>query len=162
MCRIAGLITKEFSADQLKHQITNMCNSMKHGGPDDFGIVVDESSFVSLGNRRLSILDLSAAGHQPMLSDDEKLVITYNGEIYNFKILRAELQKKGFLFKTATDTEVILKAYQCWGEESFAKLSGMFAFCIHDKINEVIYLVRDQSGVKAVFWQDNSISFLFG
>ena len=161
MCRIAGLITKEFSADQLKHQITNMCNSMKHGGPDDFGIVVDESSFVSLGNRRLSILDLSAAGHQPMLSDDEKLVITYNGEIYNFKILRAELQKKGFLFKTATDTEVILKAYQCWGEESFAKLSGMFAFCIHDKINEVIYLVRDQSGVKPVYYQNNSKSFSF-
>ena len=106
MCRIAGIVTKEFSVNQLKHQITQMCDSMKHGGPDDFGIVIDEVSAVSLGNRRLAILDLSPAGHQPMFSDDENLVITYNGEIYNFKTLRTELIHKGFQFKTATDTEV--------------------------------------------------------
>ena len=161
MCRIAGLITKEFSINQLRHQITNMCDSMKHGGPDDFGIVVDETNFVSLGNRRLSILDLSAAGHQPMLSDDEKLVITYNGEIYNFKSLRAELIKKGCSFKTNTDTEVILKAYQYWGEDSFTKLNGIFAFCIYDKVKNIIYLVRDQSGVKPAYYHINSKYFSF-
>ncbi len=161
MCRIAGIITKEFSINHLNHQITKMCDSMKHGGPDDFGIVVDENSFVGLGNRRLSILDLSAAGHQPMLTDDEKLVITYNGEIYNFKTLRAELIKLGFLFKTESDTEVILKAYQCWGEESFSKLNGIFAFCIHDKVKNVVYLVRDQSGVKPVYYNSNAKYFSF-
>lgn len=161
MCRIAGIVTKEFSVNQLKHQITQMCDSMKHGGPDDFGIVIDEVSAVSLGNRRLAILDLSPAGHQPMFSDDENLVITYNGEIYNFIPLRAELTLKGFLFKTATDTEVILKAYQYWGEKAFSKLNGIFAFCIHDKVKNLIYLVRDQNGVKPVYYCANNKYFSF-
>ena len=161
MCRIAGIVTKEFSVNQLKHQITQMCDSMKDGGPDDFGIVIDEVSAGSLGNRRLAILDLSPAGHQPMFSDDENLVITYNGEIYNFKTLRTELIHKGFQFKTATDTEVILKAYQCWGDNAFGKLNGVFAFCIHDKVKNLIYLVRDQSGVKPVYYCANNKYFSF-
>lgn len=161
MCRIAGIITKEFSVDQLKHQLTKMCDSMKHGGPDDFGIEINQANDVGLGNRRLSILDLSAAGHQPMFSDDENLVITYNGEIYNFISLRTELTHKGFQFKTTTDTEVILKAYQYWGDNAFGKLNGVFAFCIHDKVKNLIYLVRDQSGVKPVYYCANNSYFSF-
>lgn len=161
MCRIAGIITKEFSIDHLNHQLTKMCDSMKRGGPDDFGVEIDPATFVGLSNRRLSILDLSAAGHQPMFANDEKLVITYNGEIYNFKTLRTELIDNGFSFKTTTDTEVILKAYQCWGEAAFAKLNGIFAFCIHDKVKNVVYLVRDQSGVKPVYYSSDSKQFSF-
>lgn len=161
MCRIAGIITKNFPITRLAHQLTKMCDSMKHGGPDDFGIEVDAASFVGLGNRRLSILDLSAAGYQPMLTDDEKLVITYNGEVYNFKILRTELIHKGYIFKTTTDTEVILKAYQCWGEDAFARLNGSFAFCIYDKVKNIVYLVRDQSGIKPVYYSSDSKQFSF-
>ncbi|KQC02416.1 asparagine synthase (glutamine-hydrolyzing) [Pedobacter sp. Hv1] len=161
MCRIAGIITKEFSVDQLKHYITLMCNSMIHGGPDDFGYAVDTNTMVCLGNRRLAILDLSLAGHMPMFSDDENIVITYNGEIYNFKILREALIKKGFKFKTDTDTEVIIKAYQCWGEEAFNQLNGIFAFCIHDKIKNCVYLVRDQSGIKPLYYSADRHQFSF-
>lgn len=161
MCRIAGIITKEFSVDQLKHYITLMCNSMIHGGPDDFGYVVDTDKMVCLGNRRLAILDLSLAGHMPMFSDDENVVITYNGEIYNFKILRAELIKEGFKFKTDTDTEVIIKAYQCWGENAFNKLNGIFAFSLHDKIKDCVYLVRDQSGIKPLYYTADRHHFSF-
>ncbi len=138
-----------------------MCDSMKHGGPDDFGCLVDPETNVSLGNRRLAIMDLSAAGHQPMLSDDEKITITYNGEIYNFKTIREELILNGFRFKTDTDTEVIIKAYQFWGESSFSKLNGIFAFCIHDKIKNCVYLVRDQSGVKPVYYSADQNKFIF-
>lgn len=161
MCRIAGIITKEFSVDQLKHYITLMCNSMIHGGPDDFGYTVDTNTMVCLGNRRLAILDLSLAGHMPMFSDDENIVITHNGEIYNFKILREELIKEGFKFKTDTDTEVIIKAYQCWGEEAFDKLNGIFAFCIHDKNKNCVYLVRDQSGIKPLYYSADAHQFSF-
>jgi asparagine synthase (glutamine-hydrolysing) len=161
MCRIAGIISRDYSIDKLKHNITLMCDSMKHGGPDDFGYAIDTEKKVCLGNRRLSILDLSNAGHMPMLSDDEKIVITYNGEIYNFKILRAELLKLGFQFKTETDTEVIIKAYQCWGEESFAKLNGIFAFSLHDKSNNCVYLVRDQSGIKPIYYCADAKKFTF-
>ena len=161
MCRIAGIITKEFSVDQLKHYITLMCNSMIHGGPDDFGYTVDTDTMVCLGNRRLAILDLSLAGHMPMFSDDENIVITHNGEIYNFKILREELIKEGFRFKTDTDTEVIIKAYQCWGEEAFNRLNGIFAFCIHDKVKNCVYLVRDQSGIKPLYYSADARQFSF-
>lgn len=161
MCRIAGIITKEFSISHLNHQLTKMCDSMRRGGPDDFGVEIDPDTFVGLGSRRLSILDLSAAGHQPMFADEEKLVITYNGEIYNFKSLKTELINNGFKFKTTTDTEVILKAYQCWGEDAFARLNGIFAFCLHDKIKNFVYLVRDQSGIKPVYYSSDSKQFSF-
>jgi asparagine synthase (glutamine-hydrolysing) len=161
MCRIAGIIAPNFSSEQLKHQVTLMCNSMAHGGPDDFGVTVDEEKKVSLGNRRLSILDLSAAGHQPMFSDDEQIVIAYNGEIYNFKVLREHLIQEGFHFKTDSDTEVIIKAYQFWGENSFEKLNGIFAFCLHDKTKNCCYLVRDQSGVKPLYYTGDTHHFIF-
>ncbi|MEE1945123.1 asparagine synthase (glutamine-hydrolyzing) [Pedobacter sp. KR3-3] len=161
MCRIAGVIAKNFSVPQLQNHVTLMCESMKHGGPDDFGVVVDEERKVCLGNRRLSILDLSQAGHQPMLSDNSQIVIAYNGEIYNFKLLRSELAQHGFKFKSESDTEVIIKAYEFWGEGAFEKLNGIFAFCLHDKRKNCVYLVRDHSGVKPLYYNANINQLVF-
>jgi asparagine synthase (glutamine-hydrolysing) len=161
MCRISGVIAKNLSPEELNHHVTLMCNSMIHGGPDDFGIAVDANAKVGLGNRRLAILDLSAAGHQPMFSGEGEIVITYNGEIYNFKVLRSELIKNGFHFHTETDTEVIIKAYQFWGEQAFGKFNGIFAFCLHDKVKNCFYLVRDQSGIKPLYYSHNNKQFLF-
>lgn len=134
---------------------------MKHGGPDDFGISVDEERKVCLGNRRLSILDLSPAGHQPMQSDNGQITIAYNGEIYNFKILRDELIKNGFQFSSESDTEVIIKAYEFWGEDAFKKFNGIFAFGLHDKSKDCIYLVRDHSGVKPLYYNANVNQLIF-
>ncbi len=161
MCRIAGVISKNFSVPELQNHVTLMCDSMKHGGPDDFGVVVDGERKVCLGNRRLSILDLSEAGHQPILNDDAQLVIAYNGEIYNFKLLRNELVQHGFKFNSESDTEVIIKAYEFWGEDAFEKLNGIFAFCLHDKRKNCIYLVRDQSGVKPLYYNANINQLVF-
>lgn len=161
MCRIAGIIAKDISPEQLVYQVTQMCDSMAHGGPDDFGTEIDLVSGVCFGHRRLSILDLSQAGHQPMFSDDHKIVISYNGEIYNFKILKAELITNGYVFKTETDTEVIIKAYQHWGENAFEKFNGIFAFSLHDKLKNCIYLVRDQSGIKPLYYSRNNSQFHF-
>lgn len=134
---------------------------MKHGGPDDFGCYVDPGTKVSLGSRRLSILDLSPAGHQPMPDNEGNIVITHNGEIYNYKSLREDLRKEGFIFTTRTDTEVILKAYQFWGEDAFSRLNGIFAFCLYDKIKSCVYLVRDQSGVKPVYYTADQKQLIF-
>jgi asparagine synthase (glutamine-hydrolysing) len=98
---------------------------MIHGGPYDFGTAIDVDSGVCLGHRRLSILDLSSAGHQPMFDEQQNIGISYNGEIYNFKILKEELIQLGISFKTQTDTEVIIQAYLFWGEAAFAKFNGI-------------------------------------
>ncbi len=137
-----------------------MCDEQKHGGPDDEGIWKDEPAGLVLGHRRLSLLDLSAAGHQPMIYKD-RYVISYNGEVYNFKILRKELEQLGHRFITQTDTEVILAAYEQWGTQSFARLEGMFAFAIWDKEEKKLLLVRDPSGIKPLyyFFKDGTLAF---
>lgn len=152
MCRIAGIINSKNSFEKVNQQVKAMCDSMQHGGPDDHGIYTAEKTPLCLGNRRLAILDLSSTGHQPMLSHKEDLVITYNGEIYNYKQIRTELINLGYIFKTQTDTEVILYAYQHWGETAFEKLDGIFAFCIFDKREQCVYLVRDQNGIKPLYY----------
>jgi asparagine synthase (glutamine-hydrolysing) len=111
-------------------------------GPDDEGVFVDNN--VSLGHRRLSIIDLSAAGHQPMCNENGNIWIVYNGEIYNFQEIRGKLQQKGHLFKSKTDTEVIIHAYEQWGIKSFDMFNGMWAFCIYDKEKKELILSRDR------------------
>ena len=150
MCRIAGLVdfTKGLNSKQLEELTLSMRDSMSHGGPDDAGIYVDEGKGVALGHRRLSILDLSPLGHQPMITEGAEIVITYNGEIYNFQEIKQDLINQGYKFRSNADTEVIIKAYQEWGENTFHKLLGMFAFCLYDKNRKVIYLARDHAGVK--------------
>jgi len=127
-----------------------MCAAMAHGGPDDTGFLRDGA--VCLGHKRLSIIDLSSAAHQPMRAAGRNVWVTYNGEIYNFPELRKELSLLGHKFSSASDTEVIISAYLQWGEEAFAKFSGMFAFCLYDKENALVYLVRDAVGIKPLYY----------
>jgi asparagine synthase (glutamine-hydrolysing) len=158
MCRIVGKISRE-RVDNFEKGLRTMLNSVKHGGPDDEGIYIDGA--VALGHRRLSIIDLSIAGHQPMVSVSSDLVISYNGEIYNYLNIKNELQNKGFSFKTQTDTEVILAAYQNWGTEAFDRFEGIFAFALYDKRRELFFLVRDHLGVKPLYYFLNEHELLF-
>ena len=159
MCRIAGVFSK--TKINLSSTVTNMCTAMKNGGPDDFGIYVDENIPLALGHRRLSIIDLSNAGHQPMLSIDSSLVLTYNGEIYNYLEIRDDLEKIGYSFKTNTDTEVIINAYLEWGSNSFEKFRGMYAFVIFDKKTQKLILVRDHAGIKPLYFYKTEDAFIF-
>ena len=158
-----------------------MNQAVKHRGPDDegfwlydsgqgisfsgndstsaikeqFPVLQDRNSEIALGFRRLSIIDLSEKGHQPMLSENEQIIITFNGEIYNFKKIRKELETLGHFFQSNSDTEVILKAYQEWGNSAFAKLDGMFAVCIADLTRQKLILARDRVGMKPLFYYQN-------
>lgn len=129
-----------------------MCRSLKHGGPDDEGVFLDEGARLAFGHRRLSIIDLSRNGHQPMTDVNKKAWITFNGEIYNYPELKAELTALGLGFHSETDTEVILQAYLKWGEAAFARLRGIFAFAIYDVDNELVYIVRDSNGIKPLYY----------
>lgn len=158
MCRIAGIIDRNQNLGQSKIDVKSMCDAMAHGGPDDDGLMVLNEHSV-FGHRRLSILDLSDAGHQPMVFDD--LVITYNGEIYNYKSLKLALEQLQFSFKTETDTEVILKGFKAWGTELFIKLEGMFAFALYNSNEQTTYLVRDQMGVKPLYYANENQRLIF-
>ena len=139
--------------------IRAMCDRITYRGPDDSGVYTDGN--IGLGHRRLSILDLSSAGHQPMATDDRKLWITYNGEIYNFKELREDLKTKGYSFKSNCDTEVILYLYREYEEQCLEYLRGMFAFAIWDTSREVLFLARDRIGKKPLFYYFNEKEFIF-
>lgn len=160
MCGIVGIITLNNQKIN-ESTLIGMRDAIKHRGPDDEGIYINEEKTVGIGHRRLSIIDLSPSGHQPMGNEDRSIWITYNGEVYNFLELRHELKNLGYTFKSNSDTEVILKAYQMWGEESFKKLNGMFAFCIYDKRNSLLYLVRDHAGIKPLYYSFLNGGFIF-
>ena len=156
MCRIVGRVSKETEND---FDLKSMLHSVVHGGPDDEGTYFDDR--VTLGHRRLSIIDLSKAGHQPMVSSSKEVVISFNGEIYNYLELKKELEQEGFTFQTKTDTEVIICAYQKWGTDSFNKLEGIFAFALLDKVNDSFFLVRDHLGVKPLYYFINDQELIF-
>lgn len=158
MCGISGQIKfkgKEASVDVLER----MMNKMRHRGPDDKGIYKDGR--IGLGFVRLSILDLSEAGHQPFISSDERYVMIFNGEIFNYVELRKELEGLGYTFGTKTDTEVLLSAYIHWGEECLNRLNGMWAFVIYDKQTEIVFGARDRYGIKPFYYAFNDEEFLF-
>jgi asparagine synthase (glutamine-hydrolysing) len=161
MCRIAGIISNKLSVNEISEKVGIMCNSLKHGGPDDEGIFLDEKVNLAFGHRRLSILDLSKNGHQPMADVQQKAWITFNGEIYNYLELKDELLKTGFKFYSGTDTEVILAAYLYWGISAFSKLRGMFAFALYDVGQSVTYLVRDTTGIKPLYYYVNNDELSF-
>jgi asparagine synthase (glutamine-hydrolysing) len=148
MCRIVGRISKDNS--DFGNGLKSMLASVARGGPDDEGTYFDDR--VALGHRRLSIIDLSKAGHQPMMTDSSELIISFNGEIYNYLELKKELQQSGFFFRTKSDTEVVLIAYQRWGAKAFEKFEGIFAFALYDRKNELFFLVRDHFGVKPLYY----------
>lgn len=158
MCRIAGIISDTDPYHSMLQNVQAMCDKMAHGGPDDEGLSKDTRNFV-FGHRRLALIDLSNAGHQPMYY--QNLVITFNGEIYNYLILKEELIQKGCTFTTASDTEVILAGYSHWGTAIFGKLEGMFAFALYDQKIDSTYLVRDPSGIKPLYYctQANRLVF---
>lgn len=159
MCGIAGIFNlngQPVSSVVLR----KMTDAIAHRGPDGEGFYVD--SFVGLGHRRLAIIDLSSAGHQPMISNDQQVVLSYNGEIYNFQELRTELQMLGYEFYSKTDSEVVLNAWLEWGEDCVLKFNGMFAFVIWDKRNQSLYLVRDRYGIKPLYYAQWGAFFIFG
>jgi asparagine synthase (glutamine-hydrolysing) len=137
-----------------------MASTLAHRGPDDQGTWADD--VVGLGHRRLSILDLSSAGHQPMALAERGLVLSYNGEVYNFAELREELTRSGGPFRTGTDTEVVLRAFAAWGPASFARLNGIFAFALWDARSRELWLVRDRFGVKPLYYAEHDGDLAFG
>ncbi|KAA0222151.1 hypothetical protein EDS67_27435 [candidate division KSB1 bacterium] len=156
MCGIAGIVGQ---ADQ--QLIYNMTAALAHRGPDDSGVHVLAEDGVALGHRRLSIIDLSAAGHQPMTNPAGHLTIVYNGELYNFRELRAELEQKGYTFRSNCDTEVLLCAYEAWGSRCLNKFIGMFAFAIWDAKNKTLFAARDQLGIKPFYYALTNGRFVF-
>jgi asparagine synthase (glutamine-hydrolysing) len=161
MCRIAGIISPRLTAKEIHEKTSIMCRALQHGGPDDEGIFLDLNTNLAFGHRRLSIIDLSKNGHQPMADVEKKAWITFNGEIYNYLELREQLLKKGAKFFSTTDTEIILQAYLQWGAAAFSKLRGMFAFALYDKINNLTYLVRDTNGIKPLYYHIKSDQLSF-
>jgi asparagine synthase (glutamine-hydrolysing) len=152
MCAIAGLICLKRQCREEDHLriVRKMCELQSHRGPDDDGLI--SLGQVCLGSNRLSIIDRSAAGHMPMADSDENFWIVYNGETYNFRTLREELIRCGHLFRSKTDTEVVLHAFTQWGEECFERFAGMFAFAIYDRRNETLTLARDRFGKKPLYY----------
>jgi asparagine synthase (glutamine-hydrolysing) len=157
MCGLVGFI----SQTNKKNILVNMLKVQTYRGPDDTGYFYDCKSGVHLGHNRLAIQDLSDHGRQPFKSKCEKYIIAFNGEVYNFKLLKKELIKYGYIFTSKSDTEVILYAYIEWGIDCVHKFIGMFAFSILDKISGQLFLVRDRAGVKPLYYYQNKVDFLF-
>ena len=151
MCGIFALIG---AADAALGRRVADC--LHHRGPDDSGVwASDRGTRVTMASTRLSIIDLSPAGHMPMHSTDGRTVIVYNGEVYNFRELRAELEGRGEKFQSQSDTEVVLAAYRCWGSQCVQRLRGMFAFAIWDIDKQQLFAARDRLGIKPLYWTES-------
>lgn len=174
MCGICGI--KYFDGKKVQFDLlSQMTNTLYHRGPDDEGYFINHKhdgqsqkwkfinglGNVGFGHRRLSIIDLSS-GHQPLSNENNSIWITFNGEIYNFKELRDDLEKKGHKFRTRSDTEVIVHAYEEWGEQCAEKFRGMFAFAIWDEKNQALFLARDRLGIKPLYYYVDDQKFIFG
>lgn len=155
MCGIVGIVSKCSVSEE---NLNEMNDKLIHRGPDGGGIYIEEK--FGFGHRRLAIIDLSNAGHQPMHYLD-RYVITYNGEIYNHLELRAELEQIGYTFNSNSDTEVIMAAYDYWGADCFNRFNGMWAFCIHDRVNNDFVMSRDRFGIKPLYYRYDGKSFAF-
>lgn len=161
MCGITGFISTK--REGLKTQCKRMVSSINHRGPDDHGVWADQHEGIVLGHARLSIIDLSPEGHQPMRSSSGRYVIAFNGEIYNFQLLRKELIKVGVNFRGHSDTEVLLAAIEYWGfQGALEKCVGMFAIALWDKKDKVLFLARDRVGEKPLYYGQVNGAFLFG
>lgn len=158
MCGILGQINLNQSIE--KNTFQKMLNTIEHRGPDDEGTFFNAETNLALGHRRLSFLDLSEAGRQPISNENKKITVTFNGEIYNYLELRAIL-KPYYSFKTNTDTEVLIAAYQKWGIQFIEKLQGMFAFALLDENKNELYLVRDRFGIKPLYYYLKDHHFIF-
>jgi asparagine synthase (glutamine-hydrolysing) len=162
MCGITGILAPDASGSELMESILlDMTRTMCHRGPDDEGIYINPTHRLGLGFRRLSIIDLSPAGHQPMSNEDGSMWIVFNGEIYNHGDLRPELESRGHLFRSRTDTESIIHLYEEHGEDCVQFLRGMFAFAIWDENKQQLFLARDRIGIKPLYYCHSRGRFLF-
>jgi asparagine synthase (glutamine-hydrolysing) len=159
MCGIAGILN--LNGEPVSRPILRgMTDAIAHRGPDGEGSYFDGN--IGLGHRRLAIIDLTSAGHQPMVTPDGRYALTYNGEIYNFLQLRSELEALGYQFRSRTDSEVVLHAFAAWGPKALNRFNGMFAFAIWDKQERTLLLARDRYGIKPVYYAQRENTFLFG
>jgi len=164
MCGIAGFIDLARGTPEadLLARAEGMATQLYHRGPDGDGVWADVSAGLAMGHRRLAILDLSPSGRQPMTSTDGRYTISYNGEVYNFIQLRADLEAGGVAFRGSCDTEVVVEAIAAWGlEVALERMVGMFAFALWDKTERILYLVRDRLGIKPLYWGRCGGHFLF-
>jgi asparagine synthase (glutamine-hydrolysing) len=164
MCGIVGIVSKSLGADPngFKRLVTAMSDRLIHRGPDDSGVFVDTSSGVGLGHRRLSIVDTTSGGAQPMQTQSGRYTISYNGEIYNHVELRTELQQQGIEFRSSSDTEVLLNGIEHWGfEATLKRIVGMYAFAVLDLRHDVLHLVRDRVGEKPLYYGWCQDGFVF-
>lgn len=166
MCGITGIVGNTINSSVYQTAIQKMTDAIAHRGPNSQGIWNDEHCF--FGHRRLSIIDLSEAGNQPFISQDERYILIYNGELYNYKDLKFELQRAEhgsknipYIFKTNTDTEVILASYLRWGNNCMKRFNGMFAFAIWDTIEQKLLIARDRLGVKPLYYQYKNNTLVF-
>lgn len=159
MCGITGIFNY-YKAPLPQGILGKMTRMVKHRGPDGEGFWTD--GFIGLGHRRLAILDLTSAAHQPMISNDGRYVLIYNGEIYNFKEIKTHLEKEGYLFHSVSDTEVVLNAWSFWDKEALSKFNGMFALAIWDRKKNTLVLARDRYGIKPLYYWDDGRKLVFG
>lgn len=159
MCGIAGLIHTD-SESVSPVSLRRMTDAIAHRGPDGQGHWIEGN--VGLGHRRLAIIDLSPAGHQPMINADHRFVLSYNGEVYNFRELRTELEALGYWFRSGTDTEVVLNALAAWGVQALERFNGMFAFALWDRKERRLLLARDRYGIKPLYYSQQGATFAFG
>jgi asparagine synthase (glutamine-hydrolysing) len=166
MCGFAGLLSsgpRPRSLEERRAVAERMAATLVHRGPDDSGVWVDAEGGVGLAHRRLSIIDLSETGHQPMASPCGRWVLVYNGEIYNFQELRPELEAGGSVFRGHSDTEVLLAALAGWGiERALQRINGMFAFALWDRAERTLHLARDRMGKKPLYYGWAGDDFVFG
>jgi asparagine synthase (glutamine-hydrolysing) len=158
MCGISGIFNLNRSPVSFE-VLKKMTNSIAHRGPDGEGYYTKD--YIGLGHRRLSIIDISEMAKQPMVSEDKRYVLTYNGEIYNFKNIRTELKSLGYRFKSGSDSEVVLNSWIEWGENCVLKFNGMFAFSVWDENLKTLFLVRDRYGIKPLYYSQFGDVFLF-
>ena len=160
MCGIVGILSRSGN-DRQEKLLSAMRDTMCHRGPDDAGMWWSPDVRVGLAQPRLAIIDLSPGGHQPMSDSSGRFWITFNGEIYNYRDLRTELEVLGHSFRTASDTEIILEAYREWGAGCLSRLNGMFAFGLYDCEARRLFLARDRAGEKPLFYHHSPRQFAF-
>jgi asparagine synthase (glutamine-hydrolysing) len=156
MCGLCGQLRFDNQA-VVQTDLQAMMQKIARRGPDDNGVWLDKT--MGFGHQRLSIIDLSNHAHQPMVDENLGLVLVFNGTIYNYQLLRTDLTKQGYKFFSTSDTEVILKAYHCWGEDCVTHLDGMFAFCIWN--GKKLFVARDRMGIKPLYFNLSNHTFSF-
>jgi asparagine synthase (glutamine-hydrolysing) len=159
MCGIAGILSNDYQQTDL-HRLANMTNALKHRGPDGEGFWKNPEGTVALGHRRLAIIDLSNEASQPFVFSS-RYTLVYNGEIYNYPEIKSTLASKGYSFRTSSDTEVLVAAYDCWKQDCLQYFDGMFAFAIWDEVDQQLFMARDRFGEKPLYYTYHNNTFLF-